>query len=210
MNETTYYTITLADGLETVTGPVHGSGGVLGSRDLPRLRREIHLANEGRALGIFEPLPGHCRVWTRYSAEGTGPGTDVDLRGATAEYTEAKHCIEVYLGPLVASAAHLDDPGHPGFKALDNCNPRTWRIGRIKVQKLFATRASLTELLYYVEAAIASSHDDHHTLRAVRQTVRTWRAKLGMFSSERTPVPASATTAPSALDTTSSVRTVTP
>lgn len=77
------YTIRLATG-ELVTGPVHGSGGVVGhgQGNADRIRRAIRRANKGESTGLYEPQPGHARMYPAYSANDSGEPRDVDLRGA--------------------------------------------------------------------------------------------------------------------------------
>lgn len=77
------YTIRLATGA-LVTGPVQGSGGVIGSgeHNLARLQTQTRRANAGEPLGIYEPRPGHVVMYPHYSAHDTGEPVEVDLRGA--------------------------------------------------------------------------------------------------------------------------------
>lgn len=73
----------LADG-RVVTGVVHGCGGVLSRPgDLERLQLSIERAKEGDPLAVYEPRPGHVRVYPHYSAYHQGDHIDVGLRGAT-------------------------------------------------------------------------------------------------------------------------------
>lgn len=79
---TTRWAFRLADG-SVIVGPVQGSGGVIdfeGGRY--RLLRAIDRAREGRDLGIYEPAPGHVRVFPRYTPMGNGEPVDIDLRTA--------------------------------------------------------------------------------------------------------------------------------
>lgn len=78
-----WFTLQLADG-SLITGVIHGSGGVVGEglHNIERIHREIRRATEGHRLGIFEPKPGHARVYPHYSAVDAGESVDVDLRGA--------------------------------------------------------------------------------------------------------------------------------
>ena len=80
------YVITTADG-RTFSGMVHGSGGIVGDgpRCLDRLRTDARRAAEGKRLSIYEPKPGHARVYQNYTAEGSGNEVDVPLAGATVE-----------------------------------------------------------------------------------------------------------------------------
>ena len=74
------FTLTLDDGT-TVTGPIHGSGGLIaGDRAIDRLARAIAHAAEGRDSGFYEPQPGFCRVYPDYSAVESGTPVDVDMR----------------------------------------------------------------------------------------------------------------------------------
>lgn len=74
------FRLRLATG-EFVTGAVHGSGGQIarGAHNTDRLRRAIRLAEAGRDTGIYQPKPGHARVYLDRDNVTT---TDVDLRGA--------------------------------------------------------------------------------------------------------------------------------
>lgn len=78
------YTMRLATGEVLAGVDVHGSGGALreatdGAR---RLRKAIERATAGRPMvGIYEPRPGHVRVY-RESAAGFADERVVDLRGA--------------------------------------------------------------------------------------------------------------------------------
>ncbi len=72
---------------KSVVGVVQGNGGVLaGIHGLKRLHAS---ADHGRILGLYEPLPGHVRVFPSYSAEGNGPHVDVDLLGASVTIVSA-------------------------------------------------------------------------------------------------------------------------
>lgn len=76
------FKLQLADGL-VVEGTVHGSGGVIEGRHARyRLVKAIRLANADRPTGLYEPEPGHVRVYPDYNASGSGTPIDVDLRGA--------------------------------------------------------------------------------------------------------------------------------
>jgi hypothetical protein len=79
----TRYLIKQANGIY-VRGPVHGCGGLIGggSHNFDRLAKQIERANEGDELGIYEPKPGHARMYIDYGRDGGTP-IDVDLRGAT-------------------------------------------------------------------------------------------------------------------------------
>lgn len=78
----TRYTIRQADGL-LLHGPIHGCGGLVeGRHGADRIELEIVRATEGDDLGIYEPRPGHARMWPNYSAAGNGEPVDTDLRGA--------------------------------------------------------------------------------------------------------------------------------
>lgn len=79
-----------------VIGVVHGNGGVLGSdpahaaEDLRRLRVAVTRATLGDPLvGLFEPKPGHVRVYPSYSALGDGPAVDVSLVDAEVEIAKS-------------------------------------------------------------------------------------------------------------------------
>lgn len=78
----TLYTLQLADG-RVVTGPIHGSGGLIGGgiQNWDRVQRQIARATEGDGLGVYEPKPGHARMYLNYDRDGGDP-IDVDLRGA--------------------------------------------------------------------------------------------------------------------------------
>ncbi len=65
-----------------VTGPVHGCGGVLDASSGPRLDTAIARARKGLPTNLYEPKPGHARVYPNYSADGNGEPLDVDLRRA--------------------------------------------------------------------------------------------------------------------------------
>src|SRR6185503_3454878 len=70
----------LADG-RRVTGPVQGCGGTISAvGGVQRLTVEVTHARTGRRLGVYEPSPGHVRVFPNYSAAGNGDPVDVDLR----------------------------------------------------------------------------------------------------------------------------------
>ncbi len=70
----------LSDGA-IVSGVVHGNGGVIANcgdarrRILTAQRR----ARAGRETMLYEPLPGHVRVYPKYSASSDGEAVDVDL-----------------------------------------------------------------------------------------------------------------------------------
>jgi hypothetical protein len=77
----TRYTLKLATG-EIATGSIHGSGGLVGAgeHNARRIRAQIERATKGWPLGIYEPKPGHCAMYTDgQSFEGW---RQVDLRGA--------------------------------------------------------------------------------------------------------------------------------
>lgn len=78
----THYHIKQRNGI-SVRGPIHGSGGIVGGgpHNRRRLQLEIDHATQGEPLGIFEPKPGHARMYTDYGPDGGTP-IDVDLRGA--------------------------------------------------------------------------------------------------------------------------------
>lgn len=96
MSHTVRFKITTASGV-IFTGPVHGSGGLLGAGAsqcapdvqeegaLNFLRREIMHANEGEPLCIYEPKPGHCALKPNYNGQSDGVTIFVPLKGATAE-----------------------------------------------------------------------------------------------------------------------------
>ncbi len=76
------WAVRLADG-RVVVGPVQGSGGVIGlAAGRERLELAIKRAELGRPTGIYEPIPGHARMFPSYSAFGNGDHVDADLRGA--------------------------------------------------------------------------------------------------------------------------------
>ena len=73
----------LADG-SFVAGAVHGSGGlVAGPQGHDRIERAIRQANKGRDTGLYEPKPGHARVYRDASALSADNPIDIDLRGAS-------------------------------------------------------------------------------------------------------------------------------
>lgn len=74
---TTRFTFTLADSAQ-ITSVVQGCGGLL--RDADRLAVQVRRARAGDALGIYEPLPGHVRLYPHYDARGNGAPIDLDLR----------------------------------------------------------------------------------------------------------------------------------
>jgi hypothetical protein len=72
----------LADG-SIVVGPVQGCGGVLRwNEGRDRLQLDTERARAGEELSVYEPKPGHVRVYPDYSAAGNGDPVDVDLRTA--------------------------------------------------------------------------------------------------------------------------------
>lgn len=71
-------TIRKADGV-TITGHVQGAGGFCDAR---RVAQASRLANRGRPIGIYEPLPGHVAVYEHVTAESNGEVTFVSLMGA--------------------------------------------------------------------------------------------------------------------------------
>lgn len=98
------FRITTASG-KTVTGLVQGSGGVIGSVDvlddqetvdryaLERMRRYIRMAELGHELGIYEPEPGHVKVYTdvrKHAFEANPPWEAVPLKGARVEITHER------------------------------------------------------------------------------------------------------------------------
>lgn len=89
MSDAIRFAIQTADGRRFV-GPVHGAGGVLGGRPhhaLARLRADAERATNdpGHRLSVYEPAPGHCRIYPDYSAAGNGEPADVPLAGAQVE-----------------------------------------------------------------------------------------------------------------------------
>lgn len=89
------FRITTADG-RTVTGPVQGTGGLVGAAFadgpraaaapmLARLRGDVRRAAKGLRLSCYEPKPGHVRVKPDYCAESDGTPIDVSLVGARIE-----------------------------------------------------------------------------------------------------------------------------
>ena len=85
------FRITTKDGL-VFFGQVHGCGGVIAAesdrqreRQLARLLAEIGVAGLGRNLRIFEPKPGHCRMYL----DGSGEVVDVPLAGAIVGWADA-------------------------------------------------------------------------------------------------------------------------
>lgn len=86
------YTLELATG-ELVTGPIHGSGGTLGSGQHERLQIQIDRANEGEPLGIYEPKPGHASVHVTVTCpECSGSGMDPDQVDAEIDEIECSEC----------------------------------------------------------------------------------------------------------------------
>lgn len=80
----------LADG-RTVTGPVIGSGGFVEARGgRRRLTVAIERARAGAPLSIFEPEPGHVRIFPGFSAAGDGAPLDIDLRAAELATMDSK------------------------------------------------------------------------------------------------------------------------
>lgn len=79
------FEITLADG-RVVVGPVHGAGGVLNgdAGNLRRIEVAIERATRGdtRRRSLYEPRPGHARVYPDYCAASNGDPVDVNLAGA--------------------------------------------------------------------------------------------------------------------------------
>jgi len=75
----------LADG-RTVSGAIHGSGGIVaGASRVARVERAIRQANKGRDTGLYEPNPGHARLYRMYSnisRDVAGNEIEIDLRGA--------------------------------------------------------------------------------------------------------------------------------
>lgn len=72
-----------------VTGPVQGSGGLVGagytttltrSLALTRIREAMADAHRGRRTGLYEPKRGFVVVYPDYSAQGNGPERLLDLR----------------------------------------------------------------------------------------------------------------------------------
>lgn len=81
----TRFIITTPEGM-SVAGVVHGSGGVVThAQDVHRLRADARKAAQGKRLSIYEPKPGHARVFTDYSFKESGPYVDISLIGATIE-----------------------------------------------------------------------------------------------------------------------------
>lgn len=81
-NDPAVVTIRLASG-ELVEGvSIHGCGGAI-ARQHGRARIEgiIARATEGKPLGVYEPLPGHVRVYRQTAREDLDDRI-VDLRGA--------------------------------------------------------------------------------------------------------------------------------
>jgi hypothetical protein len=90
------FTLKLADG-SVVTGAIHGSGGIIrGERGAERIRKSIKLADDGRDLGVYEPRPGHVRMYLNYTAAESGGPIDVDLRQASLLAVESN---DVVAGP---------------------------------------------------------------------------------------------------------------
>lgn len=71
-----------AVGSPTVTGRVHGNGGMLSGED--GLRKLHFFATTGR-FGGYQPSPGHVRVYPQWSAAGDGLGVDVPIARATIQ-----------------------------------------------------------------------------------------------------------------------------
>jgi hypothetical protein len=71
---------------KVVTGVVQGSGGLI--RDLKRRSAEeqvrvlIDRANDGDPLSVYEPKPGHVKLWQGMSVGDNGKGVVVNLKGA--------------------------------------------------------------------------------------------------------------------------------
>lgn len=74
-----------------VSGCVQGAGGILasgfggGSTPLERLQTDARRAAQGLRLSVYEPAPGHVRVYPEYSAAGNGPHVDICIVNATIE-----------------------------------------------------------------------------------------------------------------------------
>lgn len=77
------WTFQIVDG-STVTGPVHGAGGLVGEAGLYRLQVAVRRAKAGLPLALYEPSPGHVRVYPDYSSAGDREPVDIDLRRVTA------------------------------------------------------------------------------------------------------------------------------
>lgn len=92
--------LTLATGETLSSVRIYGTAGEIGCNVadyLPRyqrqrerlsllfVREQIDLASKGRRLRIYEPAPGHARVYVGSSAEGR----DVPLAGACVEMAAA-------------------------------------------------------------------------------------------------------------------------
>lgn len=78
-----HWTIELATG-ERVTGAIQGCGGLIGTgfHNADRIRGMIINATRGRPTHVFEPTPGHCRMYPNATTRDAGDHVDVDLRGA--------------------------------------------------------------------------------------------------------------------------------
>lgn len=74
---TTRYRIEV--GKKTYVGAVQGASGPLKGRQ--GLKRLQHMAGGGKPT-VYEPAPGHVRVFPEYNAAGQGPAIDVHVLGA--------------------------------------------------------------------------------------------------------------------------------
>ncbi len=90
---------TLATG-ETITGPIMGNGGMVGSgalchgaksagrQALRSLRVAQSRAADGLHLPIFEPSPGHVAIYPDFSAATDGERIEIPLAGTTFSIEE--------------------------------------------------------------------------------------------------------------------------
>lgn len=88
---------------------MQGSGGLLGQsrkRVLGLMDTLQRRAQESAPLGVYEPIPGHVRVYPDYSYAGHGDGVDVSL-------IDCKVTVAAYPGderPIPATPALPGDP----------------------------------------------------------------------------------------------------
>jgi hypothetical protein len=84
------FRVTAQDG-RVFVGQIQGCGGVIAAeserqreQQLARVLAEIGVAGLNRDLRIFEPRPGHCRMYL----DGSGDVVDVPLAGATVAWVD--------------------------------------------------------------------------------------------------------------------------